>query len=52
MNQTPPRILAALLDRGFDGFAADDIGATVRELADREELRKLTARYALLQELN
>lgn len=48
MIQTQSGILTALLDRGFDGFSAEDIGATIRKLADREELRELTARYAFL----
>jgi hypothetical protein len=48
MTQIQSGILAALLDHGFEGFGADDIGATIRELADREELRELTARYAFL----
>jgi hypothetical protein len=35
MSQSRSSILAALLDRGFAGFASDDIGATIRELAER-----------------
>ena len=48
MTKTQAGILTALLDRGSEGFASDDLGATVRELADREQLRELTARYAFL----
>jgi hypothetical protein len=48
MTQSQAGILTALLDRGFDGLDADDVGATIHELADREELRELTARYAFL----
>jgi hypothetical protein len=41
-------ILAPLLRGGFKGLRADDIESIVRELADREEIRELTARYAFL----
>lgn len=41
-------VLAPLLDGGFAGFRSADPAATVRELADREEIRELTARYAFL----
>lgn len=41
-------VLAPLLDNGFAGFGSEDLAATVRELADREEIRELTARYAFL----
>ena len=41
-------VLAPLLDNGFDGFRSDDPAAVLRELADREEIRELTARYAFL----
>ena len=41
-------VLAPLLDNGFDGFRSDDPAAILRELADREEIRELTARYAFL----
>lgn len=41
-------VLAPLLDHGFAGFRSGDLAAMVRELADREEIRELTARYAFL----
>lgn len=40
-------VLAPLLD-GFDGFRTGEPADTLRELADREEIRELTARYAFL----
>lgn len=45
---SPLGVLAPLLDNGFAGFTADDLASMVRELADREEIRELTARYAFL----
>lgn len=41
-------VLAPLLEGGFKGFRSDDPAAVLRELADREEIRELTARYAFL----
>lgn len=41
-------VLNPLLENGFAGFRSDDVAAMVRELADREEIRELTARYAFL----
>jgi hypothetical protein len=41
-------VLAPLLEQGFSGFRSDDPVAILRELADREEIRELTARYAFL----
>lgn len=38
--------IAAMLERGFDGLKGATLEERVRELADREEIRELIARYA------
>jgi len=50
MTESPStlKVLAPFLEDGFKGFRSDDVAAVVRELADREEIRELTARYAFL----
>lgn len=47
-SQTGLEVLAPLLANGFDGFRSGAASDILRELADREELRELTARYAFL----
>jgi hypothetical protein len=39
---------SAMIEQGFTGLRSSDPAQILRELADREELRELTARYAHL----
>lgn len=41
-------VVGPLLDNGFAGFPSDGPADILRELADREEIRELTARYGFL----
>lgn len=50
MTQPPGAlgVLEPLLNQDFAGFRSSEPAAILRELADREEIRELTARYAFL----